>query len=125
MHKLQFYYCKDCDLLLGTVKGEKDVTLTCCGKTVEKLIPNTVDAAQEKHVPVITKANGKVTVRVGAVTHPMLAEHYIEWIALAGGNTTLRQSFEPGEEPVLTVEDWGVTEAFAYCNLHGLWKGEV
>lgn len=123
MHNHEFYYCKDCDLMLGTIKGG-NVKLECCGKPLVKLEPNTVDAATEKHIPVITKKDGKVTVTVGSVIHPMLEEHYIEWIAVVGGDRTVRQSLKPGDEPSVTLEDWGVTHAFAYCNLHGLWKGE-
>ena len=86
---------------------------------------NSVDAAVEKHVPVIHTDGQKVTVTVGSAKHPMLEEHYIEWIALATKQGNQRQELTPGQEPqaeFMISEDDEVLEVYAYCNLHGLWK---
>jgi superoxide reductase len=99
-------------------------TLVCCGQEMELLVANTVDASKEKHVPVVTKEGGKVTVKVGSVEHPMVEEHYIQWIYLCTKNGGQRKSLKPGEKPEATFyvgEDEDVCEVYEYCNLHGLW----
>jgi superoxide reductase len=90
---------------------------------MELLKPNTTDAAQEKHVPVIEKGDGAVTVKVGSAAHPMLDEHYIQWIALRQGSRMQRAQLKPGEPPEATFFLYGdePVEAYGYCNLHGLW----
>jgi superoxide reductase len=87
-------------------------------------VENTVDAAKEKHVPVIEKVDGGVKVKVGDVPHPMEEEHYIEWIEIIVDGKADRQFLNPGEAPeaVFKIESENVT-AREYCNLHGLWKG--
>lgn len=93
----------------------------------EEIVPNTVDAAKEKHVPVISREGQTVTVTVGEVAHPMLENHYIGWIVLETKNSEERKELKPGEEPVAQFyvsEDDTVIAAYAYCNLHGLWKAE-
>ena len=92
---------------------------------MEEIVPGTVDAAVEKHVPVYEVADGKVTVTVGAVEHPMQEEHFIEWIALKTKAGNQRKALKPGDAPraVFAICDGDEVEAvFAYCNLHGLWK---
>lgn len=92
----------------------------------EEVIPNTIDGAYEKHVPVIEQHGDHVTVRVGSVEHPMLDTHYIEWIILETATGFQRKDLKPGEKP---EADFAVTEpvltAYEYCNLHGLWKAEA
>ena len=99
--------------------------LTCCGETMTELVPNTVDAAQEKHVPVVTIEGDTVTVKVGSVAHPMLPEHYIQWIYLLTEQGGERKILNPGDTPqsvlVMTTSDKFIA-AYEYCNLHGLWK---
>ncbi len=122
---MQFYICEHCKNIIAFVDN-KGVPIMCCGQKMNKLEANTVDAAQEKHVPVIKTQGNDVTVTVGDVLHPMLPEHSIEWIALETkqGNQRKKITQEPtamfslcnGDEP---------RAAFAYCNLHGLWKQEV
>ncbi len=93
-----------------------------------EIIPNTVDAAKEKHVPVISREGQTVTVTVGEVAHPMLDNHYIGWIVLETKNGQERKELNPGEEPVAqfyVAEDDSLIAAYAYCNLHGLWKAEA
>ena len=91
---------------------------------MDQLIGNTTDAATEKHVPVIETIEGGYKVVVGSVTHPMLDEHYIQWIELVTENTVLRKFLKPGEAPeaVFLTEEKAIY-AREYCNLHGLWKG--
>lgn len=94
--------------------------------TETELIPNTVDAAFEKHVPVIEHDGDSVIVRVGSVAHPMLPAHYIEWIILETATSYQKKDLKPGEEPIAS---FAVTEpvvaAYEYCNLHGLWMGKA
>ena len=90
-----------------------------------ELVPNTVDAATEKHVPVYTVEGNKVTVKVGEVEHPMLEEHSIEWISIQTKTGNQRKSLKPEEKPEATflmVDGDEVEAVYAYCNLHGLWK---
>ena len=91
---------------------------------MKKLVENTVDAAKEKHVPVIEKIDGGVKVKVGDVAHPMEEKHYIEWIEIIADGKADRQFLNPGDAPEaeFNVASENVT-AREYCNLHGLWKG--
>jgi len=93
---------------------------------MEALIPNTVDASQEKHVPAAVRDGNTLHVTVGSVPHPMLPEHYITWIAVADGARTTRVQLAPGETPAaqFVVSDGPLT-VYAYCNLHGLWSVEL
>jgi superoxide reductase len=99
--------------------------LVCCGEPMQLKEENTVDAAQEKHVPVIEKTENGYKVTVGSVPHPMTEEHYIEWIELLADGRSYRRMLEPGQEPVaeFCIQAEQVT-AREYCNLHGLWKAE-
>lgn len=120
---LQVYKCKICGNIvevLHTGAGE----LVCCGQPMTLIEANTVDAAKEKHVPVIEKVPGGFRVKVGSVPHPMEAAHYIEWIELQADGKIYKQFLQPGDKPeaVFLVEAAKVS-AREYCNLHGLWKG--
>lgn len=121
---LQVYKCKICGNIvevLHTGAGE----LVCCGQPMTLIEANTVDAAKEKHVPVIEKVPGGFRVKVGSVPHPMEAAHYIEWIELQADGKIYKQFLQPGDKPeaVFLVEAAKVS-AREYCNLHGLWRGE-
>ena len=121
--KLQIYKCEVCGNMVEVLhegKGE----LVCCGQPMKLYEENTVDAAKEKHVPVIEKVEGGYKVKVGSVAHPMEEKHYIEWIELIADGKAYRQFLHPGETPetVFKVEAEDVTVR-AYCNLHGLWQG--
>lgn len=97
-------------------------TLVCCGQPMKLMVENIVDAAMEKHVPVIEKVVGGVLVKVGAVDHPMVDNHYIEWIEVQAGNKVYKEFLKPGDKPeALFKLDEEVTSVRAYCNLHGLW----
>lgn len=118
----QIYKCEICGNIvevLHTGVGE----LVCCGEEMVLLTENTVDAAKEKHVPVIEKAGNKVTVKVGSVAHPMEEKHYIEFIELMADGKVYRKFLKPGEKPEATFEVTAAKiSAREYCNLHGLWR---
>ena len=94
---------------------------------MEALVPNTTEAAGEKHLPVVTVEDGAVHVNVGEVSHPMLEEHYIEWIYLETEHGGQRRILKPGENPEATfcTGDDKPVAVYAYCNLHGLWMTEI
>ncbi len=122
---LGFYICNHCKNIVAFVRNN-GVPIVCCGEKMNKLEPNTVDAAQEKHVPVVTVEGTKVKVVVGDVMHPMTDEHSIEWVALETkqGNQRKEVHGEPTACFALCEDDEAVA-VWAYCNLHGLWKKEV
>jgi superoxide reductase len=118
----EVYRCPLCGNIVEVVHAAGG-TLSCCGQPMVLLVENTTDAALEKHVPVIEKIDGGYRVSVGSVAHPMLPEHFIEWIELVTPTCVLRRYLKPGEQPVAEFKT-DATEVFAreYCNLHGLWK---
>ena len=121
---LQVYRCPLCGNIVELIHVG-DGTLTCCGQAMIAVSENTVDASREKHVPVVEKTAGGIIVRVGSIPHPMEEKHYIEWIEVIVGGKACRQFLQPGDAPEasfpVTADDFVVR---AYCNLHGLWKGE-
>lgn len=121
--EVKFYICSHCGNLITFIK-ESGAPIICCGDPMTKLEANSTDAATEKHVPVINKEDNCIKVVVGEVMHPMLEEHFIEWIAcVADGKVDFRY-LSPGDEP--SAHFCAVTSGivYAYCNLHGLWKAE-
>lgn len=119
----QFYKCSLCGNLVGVIH-QGGGTLVCCGQSMELLVPNTVDAAGEKHIPVLEYREGKLAAKVGSTEHPMLDEHYIEWIYVSTQNGGHRYTLTPGHEPIayLCMERDEIESVYAYCNLHGLWQ---
>ncbi|MCR5523270.1 MAG: desulfoferrodoxin [Clostridia bacterium] len=121
---MKFYRCAHCGKIIAVVK-ETGVPVICCGEKMQEIIPGTTDAAVEKHVPVYEVKDGIVTVTVGSVPHPMLEEHYIEWISLQTTSGNQRKALKPGSEPKVCFaicEGDEVEAVYAYCNLHSLWK---
>ena len=119
---LEIYKCEACGNIVEVVHGGGG-ELVCCGEAMQIMVENTVDAAKEKHVPVIEKVEGGVKVKVGDVAHPMEEKHYIEWIELIAGDTAYRQFLNPGDTPEAFFKvDADQVSAREYCNLHGLWK---
>ena len=120
--RLEIYKCEACGNIVEVVHGGGG-ELVCCGEPMKLYQENTVDAAKEKHVPVIEKINGGYKVRVGSVAHPMEAKHYIEWIEILADGKAYRKFLNPGDAPeaVFMIDAAKVT-AREYCNLHGLWK---
>lgn len=123
MSEAFFYRCERCGNLTALLK-KGGGTLACCGQSMTLLEPNSTDAAQEKHVPEVTLEEGKVKVQVGSVAHPMLQEHYIEWIALATDDRLEIAYLKPGAAPKAEFAAAAHGTVYAYCNLHGLWKAE-
>lgn len=123
MANVDIYRCEKCGNVVVQLKNGGG-TLTCCGQAMTKLVANSTDAAQEKHVPVVTLGDGKIKVEVGSTLHPMLPEHYIEWIALVAEGKVQIQFLKPGEEPKAEFQEVEAGTIFAYCNLHGLWKSD-
>lgn len=121
---MKFYVCAHCGNIIAYAE-DKGVPVVCCGDTMQELTPNTVDAAVEKHVPVIEQSGGVVTVKVGSTAHPMIPAHYIGWIALETKQGNQRKTLAAGSKPeacFALCEGDEVVAAFAWCNLHGLWK---
>lgn len=120
--RLEVYKCDLCGNIVEVLHGGGG-ELVCCGESMKLMTENTVDAAKEKHVPAIEKADGGYRVKVGSVAHPMEEKHYIEWIELIADGKAYRQFLNPGEAPeaFFPIDAQQVT-AREYCNLHGLWK---
>lgn len=122
--EMKFYKCAHCGKIIAVVK-ETGVPVMCCGQKMAEIVPDSTDAATEKHVPVYTVNGSTVKVSVGSVAHPMTEEHYIEWVALKTSQGNQRKMLKPGEKPEVCFalcEDDTVETVYAYCNLHGLWK---
>jgi len=120
--KLEVYKCELCGNIVEVLHAGAG-ELVCCGQAMTCLKENTVDAAKEKHVPVIEKVDGGVKVSVGSVAHPMEEKHYIEWIEIIADGKAYRQFLEPGQAPEATfMVDAADITAREYCNLHGHWK---
>ncbi len=123
---LRFFKCEVCGNIVAFVE-DHGVPLTCCGRKMQELVPGAVDAAAEKHVPVIEVNRNKVTVSVGDVAHPMQEEHYIGWVALQTKQGNQRKMLAACDKPAaefMICDDDKVVCAYAYCNLHGLWKAD-
>ncbi len=124
MKPVRYLFCKHCHNLVQVV-NDAGVPIVCCGEPMMELIPNSTDAAGEKHVPIVQRDGNRIHVDVGSTAHPMAEEHHIAWVALVTRQgVQLRYlphdhapktcfSLCDGDEPV---------EVLAYCNLHGLWK---
>lgn len=120
---VNFYKCEGCGHILAMM-GEGDDA--CCSEGMVLLQPNTVDAAAEKHVPVAGIEDGRIKVRIGEVPHPMLPEHYIEWVYVRTSYGGMYANLVPGDDPevLLNLVPDEVLEVYIYCNLHGLWKAK-
>ena len=123
MSEVKFFKCMHCGNIAGLIHNS-GVPMVCCGDKMTELIPNTTDAAQEKHVPVVKVDGSSVTVTVGSTLHPMEEKHYIQWIALAAGDRLMIKYLKPGEAPETTFCEVPSGTIYEYCNLHGLWKAD-
>ena len=122
--KQKFFICEKCGNIIAMVK-ESGAPVFCCGQKMTEIIPGTVDASREKHIPVYEVKDGKVNVTVGSVEHPMAQEHYIEWVSLETKYGNQRKQLKPGDKPTVCFsicEGDEVVAVYAYCNLHSLWK---
>lgn len=127
MTERKFYICKHCGNIITFIK-ESGAPVSCCGEKMQKIVPGSFDASVEKHVPEISVNGNQVTVTVGSVEHPMIAEHYIEWIMIQTKQGNQRKELTPNDSPTAVfalTEGDSVVAAYAYCNLHSLWKKEA
>ena len=121
--KLEIYKCEVCGNIVEVLHAGAG-ELVCCGQPMKLFKENTVDAAKEKHVPVVEKIAEGCKVKVGSVPHPMEEKHYIEWVEILVDGKAYRQFLKPGDNPEATFNvKAGQVTAREYCNLHGLWKG--
>ena len=126
MNKTKFYICAHCRNIVEMVY-DTDIKLFCCGDEMKELVPNTVEASGEKHIPAVTVKDGLVEVNVGSVNHPMESVHWIEWVQLVTDKGSQRKYLKPGEAPNVKflLSDEKPLAVYAYCNLHGLWKTDL
>ena len=121
----KFYKCEMCGNVVVKLVDSK-VPLMCCGKKMEELVPNTVDASNEKHVPVVTYLNNNtIKVQVGSVAHPMEAEHHIAFIYVETDKGGIKVDLSDKPEAIIALGDAKAVAVYEYCNLHGLWKTEL
>ena len=123
---MKFYRCSHCGNIIAFLEN-KGVPVLCCGQKMDEIIPGSVDAAAEKHVPVIAVDGSTVTVCVGEAAHPMTEPHHIAWIVLETEHGFQKKDLDPTGEPcaVFSLADDKAVAAYAYCNLHGLWKQDA
>ena len=119
----KFLICEHCGNIVAAVK-ESEVPVVCCGEKMKVIVPGSVEASREKHIPEFVVEGNKVIVTVGSVEHPMVPEHYIEWVSIQTKQGNQRKQLTPGSEPKVCFslcEGDSVEAVYAYCNLHGLW----
>ena len=121
---VKFYKCGICGNTIALIKNGGG-QLVCCNQPMNELVPNTTEASYEKHIPAVSKDGSVINVQVGSAPHPMLPEHYIEWVAVVGDDGAEIIKLNPGVEPKAVFAMKKNAEAYAYCNLHGLWKSDV
>lgn len=127
MKENRFYICEHCGNIIGMIH-DAGVPVVCCGQKMKALVPGTVEASVEKHLPVVTVEGNTVKAVIGAVNHPMTKEHSITWVYLETDRGGQRKGLTPDSDPVVTfalAEDEKPLAVYAYCNLHGLWKTEI
>jgi superoxide reductase len=123
----KFFVCKHCGNIIGLIK-DAGVPMLCCGEKMGELEANTSDGAVEKHLPVVNATANKVEVSIGSVPHPMVTEHFIDWVYLKTNKGGQRKCLDVGSDPKVSfalTEDEEAVAVFAYCNLHGLWKTDI
>jgi superoxide reductase len=121
----KFYICKHCGNMFGAILSGG--TPVCCGEQMTELVPNTVEASAEKHLPVVTSVDNGIEVTVGSAAHPMEEAHHIEFVYVETGRGGQRKSLKAGEKPSarFSFVDDAPVAVYAYCNIHGLWKTEI
>lgn len=126
MSKVRFFKCNTCGNIVEMIQDSK-VPVMCCGKKMEELIPNTVEASGEKHIPVVKAEDGVVKVNIGSVDHPMVEEHLINWVYLETDRGGQRKNLLAGAAPEVrfVLGEEKPVAVYAYCNLHGLWKTDI
>lgn len=126
MKNTKFYICERCGNIVEMV-NDSGVNPFCCGQKMNELVPNTVEASTEKHVPAVKVVDNVVEVNVGSVDHPMVSEHWIEWVELVTDQGSYRKTLNPNDAPHVTflLAEETPLSVYAYCNLHGLWKTDL
>ena len=127
MKEQKFYICEHCGNIVAKVH-DAGVPVFCCGQKMTELVPGTVEASAEKHIPVVSVDGNIVKVEVGSVAHPMVEEHFIQWVYLQTNVGGQRKNLVPGTEPAVSfalAEGEKPVAVYEYCNLHGLWKADV
>ena len=122
----KFYRCSHCGNLIGMVH-DAGVPMMCCGQKMDALVPNTVEASAEKHLPVVTVDGDTIKVAIGSVAHPMVEEHFIDGVYVQTERGGARKALKPGEAPEVSFAMGGekAIAVYAYCNLHGLWMTQL
>ncbi len=121
---MKFLKCEHCGNTVGVVE-EVGVPMVCCGAEMQEIIPGTIEGSLEKHIPVVKVDGNKVVVEVGSVLHPMIEEHNIAWVALETKQGNQRKPLKDSPTTCFMIcDDDAVVSAYAYCNLHGLWKSK-
>lgn len=125
MRELVIKKCLGCGAMVEVMQDCtcENCGIKCCGKEMEVIKPNTVDAAVEKHVPVYEVVEGSSI--VVKVNHVMEEDHYIEWIAMASDEKIGKKFLKPGEDPTVTFPYIPGSKIYAYCNKHSLWSADV
>ena len=126
MCEVRFFICKHCGNLVGMIVSS-GVPMICCGEKMTELVPGSVDASHEKHVPIAKVEGDILTVDIGSTPHPMTEEHYIHWVYVQTEVGGQRKCLTPGSKPQATFTLGGdkPVAVYAYCNLHGLWKTDL
>lgn len=126
MNETRFFICEHCGNVIGLIHSS-GVPVKCCGQNMTELIPGTVEASVEKHIPVVAVQDNVVKVNIGSVSHPMTEEHSILWVYLQTDKGGQRKNLSVGAEPEVSFAlcDETPIAVYAYCNLHGLWKAEI
>ena len=124
--KQKFFICEHCGNLMGLIM-DKGVPMICCGQPMTELVPNTVEASTEKHLPAVTVSGDSISVQIGSVPHPMEDAHHITFVYVETERGGQRKCFNASDEPKLSFSFLNdkPQAVYAYCNLHGLWKTEV
>ena len=123
---MKFFRCDRCGNIVAFMEAS-GVPVVCCGQKMTELVPGSVDASAEKHVPFVTVEGARVTVKVGEAAHPMTEPHHIGWIVLETAHGFQKKDLDPVGEPMAVFEtaNDAPVAVYAWCNLHGLWKKEL
>ena len=126
MKNMKFYICPHCGNVVEMIH-DAGVNPVCCGQKMDELVPGSVEASHEKHIPAVDVDGGILAVKVGSVEHPMTEEHWIEWVELVSDKGIQRKYLNPGEPAKVRflLNGEKPLAVYAYCNLHGLWKVEL
>ena len=122
----KFFRCRRCGNLIGLI-NDGQAPMICCGEKMTELIPNTVEASTEKHLPAVTVSGDSISVQIGSTLHPMENDHHITFVYVETEHGGQRKSLKIGEEPKVSfcfTNDKPLA-VYAYCNLHGIWKTEI